>query len=52
MVARVPALPRGATRGAVAVVTTTAGGAATVVDPLSVRGVDGRARRAPRRWRG
>ena len=39
MVARVPALPRGAKRGAVAVVTTTAGGAATVVDPLSVRGV-------------
>jgi len=39
MVAKVPALPRGKTRGAVAVVTTTAGGAATVVDPLSVRGV-------------
>ena len=39
MVARVPALPRGGKRGAVAVVTTTAGGAATVVDPLSVRGV-------------
>ena len=39
IVARVPALPRGAKRGAVAVVTTTAGGAATVVDPLSVRGV-------------
>jgi acyl-CoA synthetase (NDP forming) len=39
MVAKVPALPRGGTRGAVAVVTTTAGGAATVVDPLSVRGV-------------
>ncbi len=39
MVARIPALPRGAKRGAVAVVTTTAGGAATVVDPLSVRGV-------------
>ena len=39
MVAKVPALPRGQTRGAVAVVTTTAGGAATVVDPLSVRGV-------------
>jgi acyl-CoA synthetase (NDP forming) len=39
MVAKVPALPRGGTRGAVAVVTTTAGGAATVVDPLSGRGV-------------
>jgi acyl-CoA synthetase (NDP forming) len=39
LVARVPALPRGGKRGAVTVVTTTAGGAATVVDPLSVRGV-------------
>jgi acyl-CoA synthetase (NDP forming) len=40
IVAKVPALPRGKKRGAVAVVTTTAGGAATVVDPLSVRGVN------------
>ena len=39
LVARVPALPRGSKRGAVAVVTTTAGGAATVVDPLASRGV-------------
>jgi acetate---CoA ligase (ADP-forming) len=39
MVARIPALPRGERRGAVAVVTTTAGGAATVVDPLATRGV-------------
>ncbi len=39
IVARVPALPRGSKRGAVAVVTTTAGGAATVVDPLASRGV-------------
>ena len=39
LVARVPALARSKTRGAVAVVTTTAGGAATVVDPLAMRGV-------------
>lgn len=43
LVARVPALPREQKRGAVAVVTTTAGGAATVVDPLATRGVNVRA---------
>src|SRR5262249_11552609 len=37
--ARVPARPRTARPPAVAVVTTTAGGATTVVDPLAVRGV-------------
>jgi acyl-CoA synthetase (NDP forming) len=39
LIARVPAIPRAAKRAAVAVVTTTAGGATMVVDPLSVRGV-------------
>jgi len=39
LVARVPARPRGARPAAVAVVTTTAGGAATVVDPLAARGI-------------
>ena len=39
LVVRVPALARDKKRGAVAVVTTTAGGAATVVDPLAMRGV-------------
>ena len=39
LVARVPALPRGGKRGAVAVVTTTAGGATMVVDPLATRGI-------------
>lgn len=39
LVARMPAMLRGQRRGAVAVVTTTAGGAATVVDPLAMRGV-------------
>src|SRR6266403_2079193 len=39
LIARVPARPRGARPAAVAVVTTTAGGAATVVDPLAARGI-------------
>ena len=39
LLARVPAPPRGGRRPAVAVVTTTAGGATMVVDPLSTRGV-------------
>jgi len=39
LVARVPARPRGARSAAVAVVTTTAGGATTVVDPLAARGI-------------
>jgi acetate---CoA ligase (ADP-forming) len=39
LVARVPARPRNARPPAVAVVTTTAGGAATVVDPLAARGI-------------
>src|SRR5712672_3501290 len=39
LVARVPARPRGARPAAVAVVTTTAGGATTVVDPLAARGI-------------
>ncbi len=39
LLARVPARSRDARPPAVAVVTTTAGGATTVVDPLSVRGV-------------
>ena len=39
LLARVPAPPRGARRPTVAVVTTTAGGATMVVDPLSVRGI-------------
>jgi acyl-CoA synthetase (NDP forming) len=37
---RVPAVARGARRPSVAVVTTTAGGATMVIDPLSVRGID------------
>src|SRR5262249_6398206 len=39
LIARVPARTRGSRSPAVAVVTTTAGGATTVVDPLSVRGI-------------
>jgi acyl-CoA synthetase (NDP forming) len=39
LVARVAARPRNARPPAVAVVTTTAGGAATVVDPLAARGI-------------
>jgi acyl-CoA synthetase (NDP forming) len=39
LLARVPVGERGAPRRAVAVITTTAGGAATVVDPLGRRGV-------------
>src|SRR5262249_11096331 len=39
LTARVPVRPRGARAPAVAVITTTAGGATTVVAPLSVRGV-------------
>jgi len=39
LVARVPARPRGARPAAVAVVTTTAGGAATVFHPLAARGI-------------
>jgi acyl-CoA synthetase (NDP forming) len=39
LVARVPILPRDTRRHAVAVVTTTAGGATMVVDPLAARGV-------------
>jgi len=39
LLARVPARPPGARLPAVAVVTTTAGGATTVVDPLAMRGV-------------
>ena len=39
LLARVPAPPRGARPPAVAVVTTTAGGATMVVDPLATRGI-------------
>ncbi len=39
LLARVPAAARGVRRPTVAVVTTTAGGATMVVDPLSVRGI-------------
>jgi acyl-CoA synthetase (NDP forming) len=39
LLARVPARPRGARTPAVAVVTTTAGGATMVVDPLASRGI-------------
>jgi len=39
LIARVPARPRHARPPSVAVVTTTAGGATTVVDPLAVRGI-------------
>jgi acyl-CoA synthetase (NDP forming) len=39
LLARMPARPRGARRASVAVVTTTAGGATMVVDPLSTHGV-------------
>jgi acyl-CoA synthetase (NDP forming) len=39
LLARMPAAPRTAGRRAVAVVTTTAGGATMVVDPLSLRGL-------------
>ena len=39
LLARVPATPRGARRASVAVVTTTAGGATMVVDPLATRGI-------------
>jgi acyl-CoA synthetase (NDP forming) len=39
LLARVPARPRAARPASVAVVTTTAGGATTVVDPLAVRGI-------------
>ena len=39
LIARVPARPRNARPAAVAVVTTTAGGATTVVDPLATRGI-------------
>ena len=39
LIARVPARPRHARPPAVAVVTTTAGGATTVVDPLATRGI-------------
>jgi acyl-CoA synthetase (NDP forming) len=39
LIARVPARPRHAPPASVAVVTTTAGGATTVVDPLAVRGI-------------
>jgi len=39
LLARVPAPTRGARRPAVAVVTTTAGGATMVVDPLATRGI-------------
>ena len=39
LLARVPARPRGARAPRVAVVTTTAGGATTVVDPLGMRGI-------------
>ena len=39
LLARMPAPPRGGRRPAVAVVTTTAGGATMVIDPLSTRGV-------------
>jgi acyl-CoA synthetase (NDP forming) len=40
LLARVPAPERGARPPAVAVVTTTAGGATMVIDPLSVRGIE------------
>jgi acyl-CoA synthetase (NDP forming) len=40
LLARVPAPARGARPPAVAVVTTTAGGATMVIDPLSVRGIE------------
>ena len=40
LLARVPAIARGARRPSVAVVTTTAGGATMVIDPLSVRGIN------------
>ena len=39
LLARMPAAPRTAGRRAVGVVTTTAGGATMVVDPLSLRGL-------------
>ena len=51
LLARVPARARGARPPRVAVVTTTAGGATMVVDPLSLRAASRSSRRAPRPWR-
>ena len=51
LLARVPAPPRGARTPTVAVVTTTAGGATMVVDPLATRGIAVEPP-TPQTWRG